>query len=456
VEFSGRTAAEIKNWRPLLSWSVLVGAFGFSLSLARLLVVNHLALTNLLWAEDGLFPLCVRKVGFGACLIDPFAGYLLFLPRAVAGGVSMLPLEAWPLGANLAAALIAGVASGFVFGLMQSAGRSFTASSLLALLPVLAPIVGFEAIGAVGSSYMLLLYATTLAISFPTNGKAWASATFIGLLTTTLTIPSAILLLLPLWVQYWRRRVTRAQALTLSGALIIGLAAQVLVASTAMNQRNIGFRLQDLQFWIQNMPNAVATYVPGVSFGSPTVFGQFELSGWFGQLVLPNLFETGLVFVIAVTALGTWLVARDHTRTSTGIGMLLLTGLALGAIPSLTGSLSNRYFVDSVLLWAAAGVIAIDTYVVGGFRLGRARRLVLPVAAVLLVVLWLPAFGASPWRATAFPPWPQALDALLVTCATDQGGQVSVVLSPEWPYEGLHMFEPTAPAISCALLFIDE
>ena len=67
--------------RPWLKASV-VGLAAAIISLARIVLVNHSALSDLLWAEDGLFPLCVRKVGFFQCLTDPFAGYALGVPRS--------------------------------------------------------------------------------------------------------------------------------------------------------------------------------------------------------------------------------------------------------------------------------------------------------------------------------------------------------------------------------------
>lgn len=74
--------------RPRLALpAMIVGLVALGVSLLRLWLGNHEALTQVLWAEDGLFPLCIEKAGFLKCLVDPFAGYLLLLPRLLAGVV---------------------------------------------------------------------------------------------------------------------------------------------------------------------------------------------------------------------------------------------------------------------------------------------------------------------------------------------------------------------------------
>ena len=142
----------------------------------RILLANGQALTTLVWAEDGLFPLCVRAHGPVACATDPFSGYLLLLPRLVAWPVSLVPIDQWPLATNLAAAVLAGTAAVLAVLVLRAAGTGVVASGLVALLPVVAPIMGFEAINATGSSYMLLVFVAALAVCFPPQGRfpTWA------------------------------------------------------------------------------------------------------------------------------------------------------------------------------------------------------------------------------------------------------------------------------------------
>ena len=146
-------------------WSLFVGLVAVGISLGRLWLGNPDALQENLWAEDGLFPLCIHKADFLTCLGDPFAGYFLFLPRVLAWPISLLPVESWALGANLVAAVLAGIVTACAFLIMARAGLGAYVSVAVALLPVVTPMVGLEAINAIGSGYMLLLFLATLALT---------------------------------------------------------------------------------------------------------------------------------------------------------------------------------------------------------------------------------------------------------------------------------------------------
>ena len=105
------------------------------MSLGRLWLGNRDALTEVVWAEDGVFPLCIEKADFLTCLTDPFAGYLLFLPRLVAGVVAALPVEQWAIATNLLAALIAAVVAGLSFAVVRRFGLGWVSSIIIGLLP---------------------------------------------------------------------------------------------------------------------------------------------------------------------------------------------------------------------------------------------------------------------------------------------------------------------------------
>ena len=144
-----------------------VGATAFVVSLARLLATNPQALSTLVWAEDGLFPLCVKQHGYLACLLDPYAGYSLFLSRTLAVPASWFPLEAWPYSTNLVAAASLGVLSALIAWTLVRSGVGRAFAFLAALVPTAAPIVGFEAINAAGSAYMSLLVLSASMVSLP-------------------------------------------------------------------------------------------------------------------------------------------------------------------------------------------------------------------------------------------------------------------------------------------------
>jgi hypothetical protein len=424
-----QTGTRVRFFEPLA-----VGALAGVASVARLQLSNDQALRELLWAEDGLFPLCVVKENVGTCLVDPFAGYLLFLPRLIAGFVALFPLDTWALVANSVAATLAGAAAALSYWIVRRSGSAVPTAVLLGLLPVIAPLVGLEAINAVGSVYLLLLYVLTLGLAFPAPGRGpliWLS---VGAFITALTIPSAAVLLIALLVQPIRGVMRLREAAVIGASLIAGLIGQFTVALTAPDRRNLGFVPSGLEGWINELPNALLSYWPGVSFGATTVFGQFTTTpfAW-----------TGWIIAVAVLVLGLGLLIRG-TPHGVGIGLLLVTGFAYGAVPTLTGYANNRYFVLPALLWFAAAILAIDG------RLKSRRSLTMSVVLTASIVIWSPAFPASPWRAGPSPAWSTQVAAVDAICSGgDPGAVLALQFTPDWPTELTELSAPTNATVLC-------
>ncbi len=412
--------------------ALVIGLVAAGISLARVLIVNPTALTTLVWAEDGIFPLCVDKVGPLSCTFDAYAGYLIFLPRLLAIPISWLPLEAWSSATNVVAACLAGVLSAVSFGALVSWGRSSVTSGIVALLPVAAPIVGFEAINVYSSAYMLLLFTMTIVLATWVNDRnSWWVG--LGLVVTALTIPSAVVLLLPVILLWMSRRLSGSSALILMSSLVAGLLVQFGVALGASNPRPIAVSWESVNGWVDNIPVAVATLWPGVSFGPVTIFGIFQtpvqmLTGW---IVVAILVIVGVVC----------LTKRD--RVLWAVGTLLVSGVAIGAIPTVIGYVNNRYYVVPVLLWASAGFLAIS-------RIRWKRPLVVGVGGLaFLILVWWPAFPASTWRATATPSWVDEVARIHAQCDADISANVNVVFTPDWPMPQVELSEPTTGSAKC-------
>lgn len=420
------------NW-----WgTLLVGLLAAAVSLGRLLIVTPTALTDLLWAEDGLFPLCVRKAGPIACTLDPFAGYLLFVPRAIAAAIAPLPLGWWPAAANLAAAGLAGAAAAIAYAVVRKRGASLAASALVAMILVAAPIVGVEGINVYASSYMPLLYAATIALAFPpqTRFPLWAYG--IGLLLTALTIPSAILLVVPIAIQMARRSLSVRNAVVLAAVIVVGLLGQFFTALASNGQRLIEVNGETFTNWLNAVPQSMATFVPGLNVSASTdAFGMAQLNAtpWFGGLV-----------VLLLTVVGVWLAARGTEPWSPGYGLMILMGLGIGAIPSVTGYVSNRYFVVPALLWFAVVLLVID----GGVRKTRRPWLAWVLVTAITIALWWPSLPAAGVRATPNPPWSQNMRDYEHGCEVDPNLEIVVGFSPyAWPQKGGP--EITSASIRC-------
>lgn len=417
--------------------TVVVSLVAGVTSLARVLVANRDALGSLVWAEDGLFPLCVRAHDAASCLVDPFAGYLLFLPRVVAVPVSLLPMDGWPAATNGAAALLAAGAAALAVIVLRAAGTGLVAAGLVALLPTLAPIVGFEAINATGSVYMLLIFVAALAVCFPPQGRFPTVGFAIGAGVVALTIPSSALLLLALGVQVWRRRIPVKGGLVTGGALVAGLIIQTVVALTAESPRPLNWSVDAARSWADTLPSALLTYWPSDTALSGTgSLSSATAAGW-GQL--------GMVGA-AIILVGGVALAGLRNDTASGAGLMLVLGAGLGAIPAAAGYANNRYFVIPALLWLAAGLVALDRW------LPWRRELVMSVVAVALVALWIPQLPASEFRSTANPDWQSMLAKVRASCVGDASGEVAVRFSPTWPFPDAVFLGPTTNVVPCAVL----
>lgn len=420
--------------RRSIVWSgaLAIGLAAAGISLARVLIMNPAALATLVWAEDGIFPLCVDKVGLLTCTFDAYAGYLIFLPRLLAIPIAWLPLESWAWATNLMAAFVAGALTAVSFGALISWGRSPVTSGIIALLPVAAPIVGLEAINVYSSVYMLLLFTMTIVLVTWVDGRNpwWVG---LGLLVTALTIPSAVVLLVPIVLLWTSRRLSGSAAVILISSLAAGLLVQFGVALGASNPRPIAVSWQSLNGWVDNVPVALTTLWPGVSFGPVTIFGIFQtpvqtLTGW---LVV------GVFVIVGVVCL----TKRD--RVLWAVGTLLVSGVVIGAIPTVIGYVNNRYYVVPVLLWASAGVLAVS-------RIRWKRPMVMGIGGlVLLILVWWPAFPASTWRTMATPSWSDEVARIRAQCEADIASNVNVVFTPDWPMPHVELSEPTTGTAKC-------
>ncbi|MFM8154459.1 MAG: hypothetical protein ACKOAF_00065 [Actinomycetes bacterium] len=422
----------------LLVGAIIIGLIAAGIALLRLWLGNQEAITQVVWAEDGLFPLCIEKAGFFKCLVDPFAGYLLFLPRLIAGIVQLFPESAWPLVTNLLAAGIAGIVAALSFVFMRKFGTSVVVSCFIALLPVLAPIVGLEALNALGSMYMLLIFLCTLVFACPSPGlsRQWTATMLVALLLllTSLTIPLAGILLGLIAVQSIRRVITFRATLIWAAAIVLGLAAQVVTAATASSPRKLSPSWGSLDSWADGSVHGILTYWPGLTSDNVSVFGMTTVSPapLTGALVVSGL---GILAIVLLVRGGNRLV---------GIALMLLGGLAYGALPTIIGWANNRYFVLPALLWGAALLIALDPVI------RRARIWILALVAVVIGILWWPMFAASPYRSTPAPRWSDEVARIAYKCNMDPSLKERPIFSPFWPPNwGDGLTEPTHPDITC-------
>jgi len=423
------------NARRGLLWACVVGGVGAAISIGRLLWANGEALTQVLWAEDGLFTECVDKVGFTHCLTDAYAGYASLLPRVLAGVTAIFPASQWALVANLLAALLIGVAVGWLFWWLRRYGLALFTSLATSLLLVLAPIVGYEVINVFACSYVPLLVLGVMFLALPIDPYPRKTvATF--MLVATLTIPTAGLLIALVLLQWLLRRFSARTALALIVAMAIGLAVQLVFITTSSTPRATDLGVDAFQNWIDSVPVALLTFLPGFSIADTGVFTNYS--------TIPSPLLTWMI-VGGLLAWGIWLIAR-RAGALRGAGMLLVSGLVLGAAPTVFLAANVRYFVVPCLLIAAAMVISLDS------RISRTRPLVLVLVAALVIALWWSLLPASSWRTTPAPPWRAEVARVAAHCISDPALTERPIFTPFFPPNwGDGMAEPTHPNLPCAV-----
>ena len=412
---------------------LVVGLLSSVISLGRLFVTDQEVLTELVWAEDGLFPVCVANHGYWDCLWDPYAGYLLFLSRTLAVPVAYTPLDSWPLATNLVAALSYGAMSAFIYWLLRRIPLPKWAAAFAAFVPVLLPITGLEAVNTTGSLYMVLLVAAAIAasVTFERPLPAWILPTL--LFMTAITIPVALVLAVPLIVRYLRKDMPVRQLLPSLAALVIGSALQLAVIIGAAGQRPIRVSSTSVSGWIEGVATAAAGLV-----GFRLELLSTGQMGWVGCAIdLP----LGIALIATLAFVSVVMLRQRGLETP---ALLIVTGLAMSAVPSILGLNNNRYYVTLSALVVTALVVALFQ---GSSRVSKVAFAVLPVA---LLIVWIPSYPATEFRATPEPRWNYMLEEARARCVAEPE-RVDVVLrfTPVWPYDENNLTPLNQPLIPC-------
>jgi hypothetical protein len=185
------------------------------------------------WAEDG-GPFFRDRLADGAVgsLLQPYAGYLHLLPRLVVDLGFARPIEQYAVTVAGACCAIAGLVAAAVFVLARDVVPAWPLRLVLAAVPVVVPVVPFEISGnAANLHWFMLVLAPWL---FAHRARAWWDAALVAVLAlgAVLTEPQTLLFAPLLAVAWWRPRPSRAMAIPVTLAVLIGGTAQIATALT--------------------------------------------------------------------------------------------------------------------------------------------------------------------------------------------------------------------------------
>ena len=405
----------------------------------RILASNRDALSNLVWAEDGLFPLCIQANGYLQCLFDPYEGYFLFLSRTLALPVSLFPQEQWPLVTNIVGAVSFGFFSALITWLLLRAQVSRIVAIGSGIAAVMLPIVGLETINTAGSAYMLLLVAAAVLVSFQFTPRLPIYVSPLILFISAITIPSAVVLLLPLAVAWFthRQRQDRKRTLLSVAALGLGLVIQFFVMMSAQNMRSVEITSESVREWVLQYPAAILATLPSV-VGLDEI-GQLEVS------IYDPSFVIGVLALVLVGGFTVYLLSRRNEQLR-GAGWLIVTGFLVGAIPAISNYPINRYFVVPMITLVIAFFIWLGVVFAGKYS---------PVALIIIVLIllvWIPDFGASKTRSEATPTWESMLVPVQEQCSLDPNSTAIFVFTPNWPFADADFKGPTSNSVKCAVV----
>jgi len=416
---------------------IIASALATSISILRLHLSNQAVWTDVLWAEDGLFTLCAARDGVHQCLLEPYAGYLHLWPKLVAGIPAQFPIEAWPAITLLVSALTAGVVSAYVAWILIRQQIPPLTALLAAVIPVLLPAVGEEAVGSIANSTYLITIAGAIGVAFPLTTRTFTLVTAMLLLLVTMSTPIGFVLLALLLWQMWQGRFSsHRQSTVLFASAATGSAIQLAVIVVARAERPFIPVISATESWASGVGLQTLKLVPPIA---DQVVGRSPMDGF-----LPTL---GLLIAICLMVAGIYLVRQASNVQVSGAGWLILIGLVASIIPHIANPSLARYFVAPLALWITAGLVLLAVS-----RPNIAIRTAVIVLAASVGVTWSFDFRSPESRSGGNPAWSEVVGLARTACEERPDERVGFVFSPWWPNSPDGSDESLARSAPCSIL----
>lgn len=411
----------LSKFRTNLGQSFMVGIAVSFVSLLRVSIGNRSAIGTILWAEDGLFPLCVRNHGLSTCLLDPYGGSMHFLPKVLAALIAPMPFSIWPIFANVVAALVVGVVGGIVFLLFRKTRHSLVLAIALGVLPALHTSLGVESVNVYTASYIPVAYLFVVMFLVPPIFQI-LNKTILWIFTfvSVLTLPSLIAVVIVALVVNRAKDFDGQKWIRIIVASAVGAITQLSIMSQVSNDRTARFSQESLGNWALQIPARIAESIVGPSD--------------FSRAVLRISVQHTWVFAGASLALliGLCIAGLYSTESRRSASAFLLSGLVLSAIPSIFFFPVNRYFV-----WLQLNVAAAAVYLI--LRSSSIRKIRLLVLCALLVPMLLN-LPAKSFRVSEEYQWERSVSLAVRNCQDFGVSTSEIFFAPGWPVGSVRSF----------------
>lgn len=377
-----------------------------------------------LWAEDGsLFLAGAEQHGlFGATFL-PYAGYLQFLPRLIAGAVvQWLPITFWAYGMTAGACLVTGAASCVVYVASRDVFGSRLLRVMLAAVVLLVPLGPRDVLGNPTNLHSVLFWMCFWILLFrPRSRPSAAAFTLIGFAAAASEIQTVFLL--PLLILALRRR----HGWVLVTGPAVGIGAQLV--ATVLAPRTAATAAQD------SPASIAAGYL--VNAVLPNVFPQ--------NMIGTVLAHGGLIVAGALLLLLTGVVLMAWRHTGTPKRVAIISAAALSVLVWTASVVDNpapfynyasfassqllhvwltRYGVVPAMLLLGIALIAADALLRAPARHRRLTRAIAVSTAVMIGVCLIGNYIPTYTRRSAGPSWSAQIPAAQEACEGQPDGKL--------------------------------
>lgn len=299
--------------RPRLASSLGISAIALAACCLAYFRLPYIS-ARTVWAEDGALFL-QEYLEQGPGLLDPYAGYLHFLPRVLVAAVaSVFGLEAYPVAIAAVCSIVAGLVAALTFYCASALTGNLAARLCWASIPILAAPAALEVMGNVANLHWYMLWLTPWVLMKAPSALGQKMLLGISALIIGLSEIQSVIFIPLVFLRLRVRSLWWAKA-----GLLIGVACQVFTlwmypryeGGTAVDGVSVfyGYFLNTSAAIFFGSSDAIINHIQG--FGAaPIVLSAVPFAGvafLLARLGTPGQRLTGCIFLLASVTI--WVAA---------------------------------------------------------------------------------------------------------------------------------------------------